>query len=133
MNKEKVNQRINAFMEKHELTLEELAKRTNLAIPYLRLILDGDAHPSLGPLLKISRAMGVRLGTFLYDQQSQDPLVIRSSEREEEIRVASEKENIPALKFHSLGRGKTDRHMEPFYIEILPESAENSGAGAVEE
>jgi quercetin dioxygenase-like cupin family protein len=28
------------------------------------------------------------------------------------------------MRFHSLGRGKTDRHMEPFYVELLPESAE---------
>lgn len=28
-----------------------------------------------------------------------------------------------ALKFYSLGRGKSDRHMEPFFIEIFPESA----------
>jgi len=27
------------------------------------------------------------------------------------------------MRFHSLGRGKTDRHMEPFYVELLPESA----------
>jgi mannose-6-phosphate isomerase-like protein (cupin superfamily) len=25
------------------------------------------------------------------------------------------------LRFHSLGAGKSDRHMEPFFIEILPE------------
>ncbi|MFO7596159.1 MAG: cupin domain-containing protein, partial [Desulfocurvibacter africanus] len=28
-----------------------------------------------------------------------------------------------ALRFYSLGKGKADRHMEPFFIEILPESA----------
>jgi transcriptional regulator with XRE-family HTH domain len=123
MDKEKVNQRIKAFMENRELTLEELAERTNLSAAYLNSILDGTAHPSLGPLIKISRALGVRLGTFLDDQQSEDPLVIRSNEREEEIRVASEKNDTTALKFHSLGRGKTDRHMEPFFIDILPESA----------
>lgn len=123
MNKEKVNQRINAFMAKQELTVEELAERTNLAVGTLNSILDGTSHPSLGPLIKISRALGVRLGTFLDDQQSQDPLVIRQEEREEEIRVTSENTDSPALKFHSLGRGKTDRHMEPFFIEILPDSA----------
>lgn len=110
-------------MDKQELTLEELAERTHLATAYLDAILSGAAHPSLGPLVKISRALGVRLGTFLDDQQSQDPLVIRKDDREEEIRVASEKNDSTALKFHSLGRGKTDRHMEPFFIEIMPESA----------
>lgn len=27
------------------------------------------------------------------------------------------------MQFYSLGRGKTDRHMEPFFVELLPESA----------
>lgn len=110
-------------MEKGELSVNDLAERTDLAPAYINAILEGTSQPSLGPLVKISRALGVRLGTFLDDQQTEDPLVIRKSEREEEIRVASDKSNTPALRFHSLGRGKTDRHMEPFFIDILPESA----------
>ncbi|MFN2343593.1 MAG: cupin domain-containing protein, partial [Desulfonatronovibrio sp.] len=35
------------------------------------------------------------------------------------------KEKPAALRFFSLGRGKSDRHMEPFFIEIFPESAKN--------
>ena len=27
-----------------------------------------------------------------------------------------------ALQFYSLGKGKSDRHMEPFFVELLPES-----------
>jgi hypothetical protein len=45
-----------------------------------------DVYPSLGPLLKVARALGIRLGTFLDDQINKDPLVIRSDERREEIK-----------------------------------------------
>ena len=41
--------------------------------------------PPWGPLLKIAKALGVRLGTFLDDQISKDPLVIRSDARKEEL------------------------------------------------
>ena len=110
-------------MEKRELTVDTLAERTQLATESLQAIMDGTAHPSLSPLIKISRALGVRLGTFLDDQESQDPLLIRVADREEEIRVSSDSRDTTTLTFHSLGRGKIDRHMEPFFIEVLPESA----------
>ena len=79
--------------------------------------------PLLGPLLKIARALGVRLGTFLDDQVSQDPLIVRKTDRKEDLGVLRSKEPSVSMKFHSLGRGKSDRRMEPFYIEMLPESA----------
>jgi mannose-6-phosphate isomerase-like protein (cupin superfamily) len=58
------------------------------------------------------------------DQVSEDPLIVRLDERKEELSMLRGKDKPVALKFHSLGRGKSDRHMEPFFIEILPESAE---------
>jgi len=74
-------------------------------------------------LLKIARALGVRLGTLLDDQVSEDPLVIRRNERKEKLSMLREKESPTSMKFYSLGVGKTDRHMEPFFVELLPESS----------
>jgi mannose-6-phosphate isomerase-like protein (cupin superfamily) len=34
-----------------------------------------------------------------------------------------EKESPTSMKFYSLGVGKPDRHMEPFFVELLPESS----------
>jgi mannose-6-phosphate isomerase-like protein (cupin superfamily) len=66
----------------------------------------------------------VRLGTFLDDQVSSDPLVVRLAEREEELTMHPDGKE-PGVVFHSLGRGKTDRHMEPFFIELLPKSCQD--------
>ena len=119
----KVGQRIKAVMEKKGITLEELAGRTGISADLIRLVEEEDVYPSLGPLLKISRALGVRLGTFLDDQVSRDPLIIRRRERTQELSMLRSKTAPVALQFYSLGRGKTDRHMEPFFVELLPESA----------
>jgi transcriptional regulator with XRE-family HTH domain len=121
---EKVNQRIKAYMEKGGLTLEDLAERTGLDADFLRSVCDENVYPSLGPLLKIARALGVRLGTFLDDQISDDPLLVRQSSRKEQLSMLRGKDKPVELRFHSLGAGKTDRHMEPFFIEVLPESAD---------
>ena len=122
MKTEKVGQRIRTFMERQSLSLEQLAERTGLDTSFLTTVIDDDVYPSLGPLLKIARALDVRLGTFLDDQISKDPLVIRRAERKEELSMLRGKDKPVALKFYSLGSGKSDRHMEPFYVELLPES-----------
>ena len=125
MKSEKVGQRIKTFMDQKGIGLEELAGRTELSVDFLRSVVEDNVYPSLGPLLKIARALEVRLGTFLDDQLSRDPLVIRQAERKSELSMLRGKDKPVDLKFYSLGKGKSDRHMEPFYVELLPESAED--------
>ena len=119
-----MSQRISRYTEQRGMTTDDLACRTGLDSDFLRTVQQEDIYPSLGPLLKIARALGVRLGTFLDDQVSQDPLVIRRDQRQDELSMLRGKDKPVALRFYSLGRGKTDRHMEPFFIEVYPESAE---------
>jgi len=121
---EQVGGRVRAFREKKNISLEDLARMTGLDAGFLAAVEDG-LYPSLGPLVKIARGLGLRLGTFLDDRVSHDPLVVRLAERDEELTTHKGKDKPADLKFFSLGRGKSDRHMEPFYIQILPESAQD--------
>ncbi|HCO12140.1 MAG TPA: cupin domain-containing protein [Desulfonauticus sp.] len=123
MTKEKIGQRIKKFREMEDITLAELSTRTGLDEDFLRAVEEENIYPSLGPLLKIARALGTRLGTFLDDTISQDPLIIRLEERSEELTILKGKNKPTSLRFYSLGKGKSDRHMEPFFVEILPESS----------
>ena len=125
MQTNKAGARIRAFREKQELTRQDLSERTGLSETFIAAVEDEDLYPSLGPLLKIARALGVRLGTFLDDQVSRDPLVVRTGERSEELTMHKAGDKPAALKFHSLGKGKSDRHMEPFFIELAPEPEED--------
>ncbi|MBI9088315.1 MAG: cupin domain-containing protein [Desulfobacterium sp.] len=123
MKEGKVSQRIRYFMEKRDIDLTGLAELTKLDQGFLDTMLTENVYPPLGPLMKIARALGVRLGTFLDDQESSDPFIVRQSERESEFSVLAGKGKPAALNFYSLGKGKTDRHMEPFFVELTPESA----------
>ena len=58
---EKVGQRIKTIMGNKGLSLAELEQRTGLKAELIRLVEEEDVYPSLGPLLKIARALGVRL------------------------------------------------------------------------
>ena len=110
-----VGKRIKSYREKQNLTIEDLASRT---APQLRFqsrpLKRTTQYPSLRPLVKLARALGVRLGTFMDDQVSCDPLIVKLAEREEELTTHMAGEE-PGMIFHSLGKGKTDRHMEPLF------------------
>ncbi len=119
----KISQRIQYFMEKRGIDTRELAEATGLDTQFIETMLSANIYPPLGPLIKIARTLGVRLGTFLDDQQTTDPYIVREADRTANFSVLAEKNKPASLNFFSLGMGKTDRHMEPFFIEILPESA----------
>ena len=73
--------------------------------------------------MKLSRALGQRLGTFMDDQFIEDPLIVRGGRAEGRDRRAAAGAGPDHAHYYALGKGKTDRHMDPFYIEF------NGGGG----
>ena len=124
MKTEKVGERIKRYMDAKGMSIEDMAQQTGLDAEFIVSLRENDVYPSLGPLLKVARALGLRLGTFLDDQISMDPLVIRHDSRVPELVTHKGSDKAAAQTFHSLGSGKTDRHMEPFFIDIYPEPHE---------
>ncbi len=124
-NKDNIGNKIKKFREMEEISREDLASRSGLDLDFVQGLEEEDIYPSLGPLLKIARALGTRLGTFMDDTITQDPLIVRLEEREEELSMLKGSEKPVALKFYSLGKGKNDRHMEPFFVRITPEPEED--------
>ena len=122
----KVSQRVFSLMQQSGLTIEELSKRTGLTIDFLENLKNNNVYPSLGPLLKIARTLGVRLGTFMDDQISTAPIITTKNTRKQELSMLRGKDAPVEFSYYSLGKGKSDRHMEPFFIEVFPESAENT-------
>jgi len=127
-----LGQRIKNYREKHSLDLATLAERTGLDREFLGAVEEEDVYPSLGPLLKIARALGVRLGTFLDDQSGQDPLIVRLGERQEQMVTHRGQQAAGKNVFYSLGRGKVDRHMEPFFVELFPQAEQDSALSSHE-
>jgi len=121
MAQEKIGMRMKTFREERGLELEDMAERTGLALGLLEGIEKGEATPSLGPLVKIARVLGCRLGTLLDDVQTRDPHIVRREQREQEFSLQLSSDGAHGQVYYSLGKGKSDRHMEPFYIELAPE------------
>ena len=80
-----VGEKIKALREDKSISIEELAQRSGLAIEQIERIENNIDIPSLAPLIKIARVLGVRLGTFLDDQDEIGPVVCRKKEAKDAI------------------------------------------------
>lgn len=106
------------------LTVEQLAARSGCEAALVARIEAGELVPSLAPLVKIARALGVRLGTLLDDAEGLGPAITRREQAAGVSRLRSLETGAGAglgtLDFFSLAGGKPARHMEPFLISVHP-------------
>lgn len=119
-----VGAKIRGLREFKNLSVEEVAERTGLSTQQITSVESDENLPSLGPLIKIARALGVRLGTFLDDNDGIGPVVCRAADRERDSSISFSNDATDARKhmeYHPLAKQKTGRHMEPFIIDIHPE------------
>jgi len=116
-----VGGKIKQIREMKKVSIEELASRSGMETTMIQKIEQEKNVPSLAPLIKIARALGVRLGTFLDDSDSYGPVVVRSGEYPKGARFTSQtSEAREHLNFFSLASDKAGRNMEPFVVEIEP-------------
>lgn len=121
MKKNSIGEKISTLCADKNISKEELAERSGLTVAQIELIESNDTVPSLSPLIKIARAMGVRLGTFLDDSDELGPVIHRQAEAQQPATFSSQLSSANShLDFFSLAARKTGRHMEPFIIDIQP-------------
>ena len=114
-----VGEKIKSLRESQSISMEELAQRSGLAIEQIERIENNIDLPSLAPLIKIARVLGVRLGTFLDDQDENGPVVCRKDESQNSISFSNNAiHSRKHMEYHSLYKSKADRHMEPFIIDV---------------
>lgn len=127
-------ERIARIREIHKLDRKALAERSGLSEDLIARIEDEGYVPDLAPLVKIARALGVRLGTFMDDQEELGPVISRASSLSSSVRFTSGQAASVApavsgaapragLDFKALAAGKGGRHMEPFIVDIGSDSA----------
>ena len=119
---QKVGARVKRYREEKGLSQEELAAAASLSVQVIKELEEESIYPSLAPVQKVARALGIRLGTFMDDVSVSDPLIVRKAKREDDLTMHKSKDKEAAFHFHSLGKGKADRNMEPFVIEMKPEA-----------
>lgn len=118
-----IGEKIKSLRESKQLSLEEVAERSGLGIEQIERIEGNLDFPSLAPLIKIARVLGVRLGTFLDDQSELGPVICRKKDSNDTNSIDFTN-NASAgrkhMEYHSLSQDKSGRHMEPFLIDVAP-------------
>ncbi|MCY1721155.1 XRE family transcriptional regulator [Prolixibacteraceae bacterium Z1-6] len=124
MGRKRIGKKIKEFREFRKISREDLAVQANLDVLQIEQIEEKEIVPSLGHLIKISRAFGVRIGTFLDDQEQIGPAVVKAGEAQAGLSFSTKNESSREhLNFFSLAQAKAGRHMEPFIVEIEPAAA----------
>ncbi len=122
----KIGEKIRQVRESKEISVEELAKASGNSVELIESLEEGAYIPSMTPLFKIARALGVRLGTFLDDMPQTGPFVVKSGQSGEIIHFTGSISNLEesTLDLYSLAYGKGDRHMEPFIVDLHPKNTD---------
>lgn len=115
----KVGEKIKEIRRIKGLEIKDLAERSLLSQEQIQRIESDEILPSLGPLIKIARVLGVRLGTFLDDEDRIEPVISRKEDQTESLSFSNDNTDARTeMNFFSLAGNKSGRHMEPFIIKI---------------
>jgi len=116
-----VGEKIRKVREHKNLSQEDLASRSKLSKELIASIEENKDMPFLAPLIRISRSLGVRLGTFLDDANELGPVIARGGTSKVGVSYSNKSNGNPYdLNFIPLASDKSGRHMEPFLIEVKP-------------
>lgn len=123
----RIGAKITTLRESLNLSVDELAERSGCEAGTIEQLESGAVAPSLTPLIKLTRALGVRLGTLLDDEIELGPILTKRDEAERVTRIKSLETASDAgvLGFFSLASGKASRHMEPFMIDVQPTTTDD--------
>jgi transcriptional regulator with XRE-family HTH domain len=116
----RVGEKVKGLRERKGLSLKDVADLTGFSTALLSQMENHLVSPSLGTIIKLARAFGVRVGDFLGETEGEPFTIIRRDERKIISRFASKDGVKYGYVYESLGFDKKDRHMEPFIITLEP-------------
>ncbi|MCL2721958.1 MAG: cupin domain-containing protein [Treponema sp.] len=134
-----LGERIAEIRKTYSISREDLSQRSGVQADLIAKIEDDGHIPDLAPLIKISRGLGVRLGTLLDDNEQLGPVICRAGDAVSGSRF---KTGLPqgaasgghhGMSFYALAADKTGRHMEPFIVAIEPDAQQEKSAHEGEE
>lgn len=113
-----VGEKVRELREKAGLSLQEMAERAGYSSALLSQIENHMVSPPLGAVIKLAKALGVKVGTFFGEDPREPFAIVRRDERKHVSRFASKEGVNYGYSYESLGFDKKDRHMEPFLIHL---------------
>ncbi|OGL48931.1 MAG: hypothetical protein A2161_00230 [Candidatus Schekmanbacteria bacterium RBG_13_48_7] len=121
----KVSQKIRELRQIQGLTLRDIAEKTSLSAALISQIENNIVSPPIATLLKIAKALEVKIGYFFEDSAGNHPgyVVTRKSERHSVYRQGSEY----GYSYFLLAHGIKEKDMEPFFVTFSGGDFEKDG------
>jgi transcriptional regulator with XRE-family HTH domain len=119
-----VGARVKATRQEKALSLQDVAQRTGFSESTIAQIEAGEILPPLGDLVKLARALEMKMGYLLVQGESKPYTVVRKKNRKMVSRYGSKKTIRYGYFYESLAPEKKDRNMEPFLVTLEPTSGD---------
>jgi transcriptional regulator with XRE-family HTH domain len=125
--------RIRRIREERGLSIKDLSSRTGIDVAALRRIESGETIPALGQLVRLGRALDMKMGYLISPGIDKPMTVVHRHERRPVSRYGETKSMLCGYSYESLAPEKADRFMEPFIVTLVPTEAEDFSTHAGQE
>ena len=112
--------RIRQAREMRGLTPSDLSSRTGMSVETLERIESNEMIPPLGELIKLGKAVEMKMGYFISPGVEKPMAVVRSDSRPAISRYGKGRSEQYGYFYESLAPEKANRFMEPFLITMVP-------------
>lgn len=116
--------RIRKARETRGLTLKDISSRTGIDVDTLRHMESNEMTPPLGQLIRLGKALDMKMGYFISPGVDKPMTVVRADQRRPVSRHGEKRSEQYGYLYESLAPEKGNRLMEPFIVTLLPTDAE---------
>jgi transcriptional regulator with XRE-family HTH domain len=118
--KRSLGERIREAREMRGLTLEDLSSRSGISVDGLERVEANRATPPLGQLVRLGKALEMKMGYFLSAGVDKPMSVVRADARPKIARHGKQRSEQYGYVYESLAPEKANRLMEPFLVTMVP-------------
>jgi quercetin dioxygenase-like cupin family protein len=118
--KDNLGDRIRKARGMRGLTLSDLSSRTGISVEILERVESNEMIPPLGELIKLGKAVEMKMGYFISPGVEKPMTVVRSESRPTISRYGKRRSEQYGYFYESLAPEKANRFMEPFLITMVP-------------
>jgi mannose-6-phosphate isomerase-like protein (cupin superfamily) len=119
-----IGMRVKKARENLCLSHFDIYLRTDIGVEILSQIEAGSVAPPLGAVIKLAKALDLKVGYLISGEEEKAYTIVRREDRKVTSRYDHRKEKHYGYKYESLAPHKINRYMEPFLITLEPSETE---------
>jgi quercetin dioxygenase-like cupin family protein len=118
--KHTLGSRIHEARQMRGLTLQDLSSRAGIGVDILEKVESNKLIPPLGELIKLGKALEMKMGYFISPGVEKPMTVVHADKRPAVSRFGKKRSEQYGYFYESLAPEKANRSMEPFLITMVP-------------